>query len=208
MTEAAFTEVHTWRALLRDRAHLQDAIGYQEAEARLVQTYQPLIVPGLLQTADYAAAVFAMSPLGYSPQDTAAAVAGRINRQAVLHRGGRFEFLIGEAALRWRPGPNYLLIAQLERVVVLSTAKSISIGLVVSDDEAVTSLSHGFVIYEGESRADGYVAIETLHADITVAEPADVELYRQRWTQLGRMAVYDNELRNRLSATAAHLRRL
>jgi hypothetical protein len=37
LTEAAFTEIHRWRSLLRDRPHLQDQIGRREAAAGRVR---------------------------------------------------------------------------------------------------------------------------------------------------------------------------
>src|SRR5262245_37379524 len=50
LTEAAFTEVHTWRTALKTRAHLQGEINEREARARTVRTFQPSVIPGLLQT--------------------------------------------------------------------------------------------------------------------------------------------------------------
>src|SRR2546421_8046171 len=166
LTEAAFVELHSWRSLLRDRPHLQDDIGRREAAASPVHTFQPYIVPGLLQTADYAARVFSMFQIPYAEGDVAAAVAGRLNRQTALQRGGRFEFLVTESALRWCPIPRRLFVAQLERIHQVSTFESVSIGVIPLDTAAVAAIPPGFVIY-GEDD-DAYLTVETVHADVEV----------------------------------------
>src|SRR5215204_6065118 len=49
LTNQAYTEVQPWREALRGQGHLQDEIQEQEALATCVRTFQPAIVPGLLQ---------------------------------------------------------------------------------------------------------------------------------------------------------------
>jgi transcriptional regulator with XRE-family HTH domain len=85
--------------------HLQGVAARRDEEARLIRVWTPLIVPGLLNTAAYAREVIReMDPTG--EMDIAAAASARIERQQILYRGGRrFEFLVGEEALRWSPGP-------------------------------------------------------------------------------------------------------
>jgi len=173
----------------------------REAAASHVHTFQPYIVPGLLQTADYAARVFSMFQIPYAEGDVAAAVAGRLNRQTALQRGGRFEFLVTESALRWCPIPRRLFVAQLERIHQVSTFESVSIGVIPLDTAAVAAIPHGFVIY-GEDD-DAYVTVETVHADVEVTEPSDVALYQDQWTHLGRMAVFGDAARQFVAALAA-----
>ncbi len=189
LTEAAHAEFYSWRSLLTDRPHLQGEIGQREAAARRVRSFQPSIVPGLLQTPDYASGVFRMSALPYTRDDLAAAVTGRTNRYASLFgAGGEFEFLVTEAALRWRPGSIDVLLTQLERIAGL--AESIPIGVIAHDASASTAIPHGFVIYDGVTDDQTYVTVETIHADVVVVEPPDVSLYRDQWALLSRMAVF------------------
>lgn len=208
VTEAAFTEVHTWRAALTTRTHLQDEIQEREARALTSRTFQPSLVPGLLQTAEYARRVFSMSQLPYTEAAILEAVAGRVHRQLALYKKDRkFEFLITEAALRWRPGPTEMLLAQLDRVTSLSTLSNVSIGLIPHAAQAVVPTSHGFVIYDGpEGDFDAFVTIETIHANLTVNDPSDVELYRSRWSLLRQMAVFDDEARKFLATLGTDLR--
>lgn len=156
LTEAAFTEVHTWRTALQGRGHLQHEVHELERRARILRTFQPSVVPGLLQTAEYMRRVFALFHPPHDPDAIPAALAGRLERQLALYdTGRRFEFLITEAALRWRSGPHRLLIAQLDRVASLSTLENVSVGLIPHGVEATTFTSHGFLLIEPDGTDAG-----------------------------------------------------
>jgi hypothetical protein len=209
LTDAAYTEVHPYRAALQRRreGHLQDDIHELETLAQHMLVFQSSVVPGLLQTAAYARRVFSLFPLPYPEEDLAAAVAARLHRQLALYDDDkRFEFLITEAALRWRPGPAKLILAQLSRIESVSTLENVSIGLIPSSTEALTFMGHGFVLYEGGTAQDGYVTIEAVHADVEVRSPADVDLYRGRWTLLRQMALFDDEAQRFLAELATDIR--
>jgi transcriptional regulator with XRE-family HTH domain len=117
MAEAALTEVETWRIALRHGLpNLQTDVRALEANARRISNFQPSLVPGLLQTAEYARRVFTLADV-VGGQDYAGAVAARMSRQEILFdEDRRFEFLVTEGALRWRLGPPKLLLTQLDRV--------------------------------------------------------------------------------------------
>lgn len=205
LTEAAFTEVHTWRAALQRQPHLQGEIQEWEARAQTSRTFQPSVVPGLLQTAEYARRTFQMSPVPYAQADIAAAVAGRLERQLSLFRDDkRFNFLITEAALRWCPGPSKLMIPQLDRIASLSTLDNVSIGLIPHRGQALTFMSHSFVIYDHQNDdLDTFVEVETIHANLIINDPGDVALYENRWSLLSQMAILDGQVRQLLAALAA-----
>jgi transcriptional regulator with XRE-family HTH domain len=209
LAEAAFTE---------SRLHLQDQIADLENQAALVRTFQPALVPGLLQTAQYARRVFALFDPPYSASDIPAVVASRLDRQLALFDEGRsFEFLITEAALRWRPGPPSLLRGQLDRIASLGSLSNVTIGLIPLAVEATVSTVHSFVIFESlrdepgeQERAlpdapGGFVTVETAHANLTVKDPKTVALYRRRWTLLADMAIYDEAARAFLESISCSL---
>lgn len=206
LTGNAHLEAHSWAAALHGRKHLQHEIGGWEADATLVRTYQPSVVPGLLQTADYARRVFSLFSQGYDQDALAAAVTGRMDRQLALYKPEKkFEFIVTEAALRWRPGPPDVLIAQLDRLVSISTLDNISFGLVPLDREALTTYSHGFVIYEGDGEA--VVSLEMIHGPLTVDSVDGVEPYRQRWSLLQEMSLFGEDARELLAGLIGRTRR-
>ncbi|HSV66727.1 MAG TPA: helix-turn-helix transcriptional regulator [Mycobacteriales bacterium] len=198
LTESAFAEVQAWRAVVPDRAGLQSQIQEHEAAARTVRVFQPFLVPGLLQTAEYARRVFGFFHLPYDEGDLARAVAGRIDRQLALYEEDRqFAFLITEAALRWRPGPPRILRAQLDRIASLATLSNVSIGFIPSDIEASMVITPGFDILRDQD-SEVIVTIETMHANLVVADPGHVAEYEQAWSGLSRMAVFGHEARQLL----------
>ena len=56
-----------------------------EAEATTLRWWEPLVIPGLLQTEDYARAIFVAEP-GADPDIIDEHVTGRMERQAILDR--------------------------------------------------------------------------------------------------------------------------
>ncbi|RBQ20109.1 XRE family transcriptional regulator [Spongiactinospora rosea] len=207
LTESAFTEIHTWRAALQRQPHLQDDIREQEDQAKLVRVFQPTLVPGLLQTAEYARRVFLLFDPPYSEGDLAMAVAARLQRQLALYQENRrFEFLVTEAALRCRPGPVKLLLAQLDRVSSLSTLENVSIGLIPHNREAVVCPAHGFTVYIGdESVEDTFVQVETTHVRLNANAAEDVAIYERQWNLLAGTAIYQDEAREFLAALRAEI---
>ena len=210
LTDAVYTEVHPWDAALREQVHLQDEIQEIENRAGAVLIYEPTVVPGLLQTAEYARRLFTMFEPAYAKPDIPAVVAGRLNRQAALFDPDRrFSFLITEGALRWRLGPAHVLLPQLDRIASLSTLDNISIGLIPHAAPARTHSPHGFVIFESiDHDGDALVMVDTVHANLTVNDPLHVALYRRQWSLLGEMAVFGDAARELLAAIAADIRLL
>lgn len=205
LIEAAYNEVHPWGSVLR-RGSLQESVQDQESTATRISVFQPSVVPGLLQTAEYARRVIAMFHRQYSEADPAAEIASRLHRQLALYEADRhFDFLVTEAALRWRPGSVRLQLAQLDRIASISTLENVSIGLIPLSSEATTLITHGFVLYEGEEQ-DSWVDVETIHADMKVAAPEHMEIYRSRWSLLRQMALFDDDAQEFLSRIVADLR--
>jgi len=210
LTEAAYTEVHNWGSMLRDRPHIQGDIQDLERRARKILTFQPSVVPGLLQTAEYARRVFTMFQPPYLEQEIPEVLGARLDRQTALFGDRqRFDFLITEAALRWRPGPPALLQAQLDRISSLSTLDTVSVGVIPLSAEAVTNTSHGFVLFEmaEHDESDAMVLVETIHANLTVNDPESIALYRTRWSLLMQMALSGDEARAFLAVVASNLRK-
>src|SRR5437764_4153673 len=209
LAEAALTEVERWRTALRHGLpHIQAEVRALEANARRISNFQPSLVPGLLQTAEYARRVFTLADV-VGGQDYASAVAARVSRQEILFdEDRRFEFLVTEGALRWRPGPPKLLLAQLDRVGSVATLSNVSIGLIPQGVEATAVASHGFVIYgDREDDEEPFVRVEVIHGELTVSDPEDVAIYRERFSRLGSAAVFGEDARTLLAKIADGLRR-
>ncbi|HEV3291018.1 MAG TPA: DUF5753 domain-containing protein, partial [Streptosporangiaceae bacterium] len=84
-------------------------------------TYQAQIVPGLLQTPDYARAIAGTDPRYDSDsQRDRAVTAAAVRQEAVLGRAQQVSVVIGEAALRQVCGGPEVMAAQLTRLAELA----------------------------------------------------------------------------------------
>jgi transcriptional regulator with XRE-family HTH domain len=211
-TEAALTELRSWQEELRSGlASKQQRIARTEQAASSVRVYT-IVVPGLLQTAEYARRVFT-SGEGLDPgvvRDIPAAVTARLERQQALYQPGKhFEFVIPEAALRWRPGPDgaRVLAAQIDRVAALSTLESVTFGIIPWTADAYALAPNEFVIVGDPARdEDVEVVIETVTREIHIRDAAQIAVYVDLWQRLCADAVFGDEARALLSALIMELR--
>jgi hypothetical protein len=147
-----------------------------------VQVFQPSMIPGLLQTADYARRMLTEAFPGTTTHD----IQARMDRQSILYdESKRFDFLITEGALRWRPA-GVSMAPQIDRLNSMATLPNVAI-LVVPLGADSPPILHPFVVWhlEGET----LVSVETYSAELWVHEAADVARYRHMWERLSAGAV-------------------
>jgi transcriptional regulator with XRE-family HTH domain len=168
-------EYATWRRQYRSGlAPRQKAGVVLEHSTTRLRALETAIVPGLLQTADYARHVFhGLSELHRSPDDVEEAVRSRMRRQeALYHPERQFKFLVTEAALRARLCPPAVLRAQLDRLMVLSGMENVELSVIPADAPLLKATSHGFWIFD-----DSLVLIETINAELAIRDREDIALY-------------------------------
>ncbi|MFD0856581.1 helix-turn-helix domain-containing protein [Actinomadura adrarensis] len=137
-----------------------------ESDAGELETWQPLVVPGLLQIEGYARAFL----------ETDEAVAARIARQDIITRADPapvdFVALLGEAVLEYQVGSPEVMREQLEHLLALSERPNITIQLVRNDGKPVAA-GGGFVVATMEDRSE-VSHIDTSIRGITSDDPADL----------------------------------
>lgn len=125
----------------------QDPLNMAELEEKAValRTYQPLLIPGLFQTAAYARVIFGTPGLGFDRIEEA--LEFRMERQRVLTRGEppAVHAVIHEAALRMRFGPTGVLRDQLLHLIELARLPHITMQIYPFTSRALPALSSGFV---------------------------------------------------------------
>lgn len=191
LAEAAGSEAVPWRASMgRGLAQLQRDARETELGAATILSFQPVLVPGLLQVPEYARRIFAAGNPEHGPADVAAAVAARMDRQLVLYEGTtRVDFVMSEAALRWRVGSPNVMLAQLDRIVALAGLETVTVGLIPLDTQVDTWHEHGFDLVDGRAEDDPVVHVETQTSQVTTIDPVEVAFYRDAFARLREAAL-------------------
>lgn len=199
-TEGLLASLHTlevqhaeWQRILRTglKPRQQELIEWDQ-RTRLFRAFEATVVPGLLQTAEYARARFAEGIRRLKlPNDINEAVAARVQRQEILYRPDkRFHFVLTEAALRFRLCPPEVMLGQLDRLVSLSQLPNVRFGIIEFETQYATSPWHGFWLYDSER-----VLIETFSASLDLRQPQEIELYETVFEQLAAVASYGRAAR-------------
>lgn len=187
LAEAAHGETRSWADLLDGREHLQDRPRDLNAGASLIRTFQPTVVPGLLQTAAYARRI-----LELGRTDVAAALVARLENQQILHEPGRrFEFLVAENVLGWSPGPGALL-GQLDHLASLATLGSVDVAIVPAGTAAGPAW-HNFVWRRPVDGGPPSVSTELVHGAQEITDPRSVAVYERLWGRLRKVAVIGDD---------------
>jgi transcriptional regulator with XRE-family HTH domain len=161
-------------------------------QTKVFRIYEHNVIPGLFQTMEYSAAMlsFWIRFLGV-PNDVDEAVAVRVERQQVLHRGGkRFVILLEEQALRTWFGTAQTQAGQLGRLLELMSMPNVSLGIIPLMTERQAVGSAGFWIFD-----DDLVALETPTASIEVVQPEEINMYARMFESLKVAAVYGRDAR-------------
>jgi len=198
--------------LQQGATHRQRQIGSMERAATIIRDVQIAIVPGLLQTAEYTRRQAGLSAALYPElaADLPARLVAWAERKEVLYEPGRrFEFVITEAALRWRPGPTdatHVLIAQLRHLASVSTLDGVRLGVVPWRTPMRSCPEHGFILYgEPGVDTDQWVHTNTKTTSTEFRDPDEVAVYRRMWELLCADAVFDDDARAELERIAAEL---
>ncbi|MFF7198268.1 helix-turn-helix domain-containing protein [Streptomyces sp. NPDC008079] len=153
------TRLEDWSRQGRKRGpwtEYRDTVGPTAADiadaeeiAASIQTYQPLVVPGILQTADYSAAVLrAAEEIDFkdSPYDIEDMIQLRERRKQVLKRTPALAIwaVIGEAAIMNAVGGEDVLKEQVEHLLRLSGRGNISIQILPINCGAHVGLNGAF----------------------------------------------------------------
>ena len=195
------TQYQSWqRRLATGHRRAQREARAEEEAATVVRAYEPVVVPGMLQTPDYARHVIASgADLHQSPKDVEDAVRERMRRQDLLYERGRsFQFIIWEGALRAMVCPREAMASQLDRLTGMIGLDTVTLGIIPFSAALPLSLRHGFWIHD-----EAYVTVETINAGMWLDDAADVALYLRAWRKYDLVAVYGDGA-HRLIGQARH----
>jgi transcriptional regulator with XRE-family HTH domain len=144
-----------------------------EAECVVLRLYEPLLVPGVLQTEDYMRAVFETHP-GVTPELVDERTAGRLARQGVLTRESppRVWVILDQYVLKREVGKRKTMAGQLRHLIDVARRPNVTVQVIT--DTTHCGLSGAF--YLAETKSGQRVAYLETSADGSTAEDPDTVL--------------------------------
>jgi hypothetical protein len=197
------TQFVEWRRIMRSgtrRRQQASASAYERA--RLFRIYEPAVVPGLLQTREYAVAVLSsFIDFVRVPDDAEEGATARLERQRVLTHGDRrFHMVLGQQALHTNVGGAEVMAGQLEHLLAALRLPRMRLGIIPFDAPYRVPLNNGFWILD-----ETLVQFDTYSAELSLVRLDEIALYGRAFERLAALAVYGAEARAILTRTLGRL---
>jgi hypothetical protein len=167
-----------------------------ETTASAIHTFELALIPGLLQTEDYARAVIANSLTPENAIETR--VRARKDRQALLRREypPNCLFYIHENAFRLPVGGDAVMNDQLLHLVFASTRPHIKIRVVPSAAGPVPGMGCSYALMEYAKDNKPVVRTANAVATVFLDGPAEVRVHRELLTGLAGAALDETQSRD------------
>lgn len=173
------------------------------ADATLVRNFEVGVVPGLLQTADYARVRLAEDVGSDRIPDEALEdnLLRRLQRQQVLYDSTkRFQFVVTESVLRMLLCPVEVMRGQLDRLATLIGMGNVDLGIIPTGALMPVAPLHGFVMF------DDSITIATWAEEQLLQTPADANRFRGIFNRLSGIARHGEGARQIILDALTHLR--
>lgn len=174
---------------------------YRESTADSLVNYQPLLIPGLLQTEEYARSRIQRDPQR-SDKNVETRVRARVARQSVLHRPNpaRFTFFVHENALRLVVGSLAIMHEQLLQVTLLSALPHVRLHVVPAGEDSVFGAPFVLMSY---AKHDPVVSVDGQGTTLFLEDAGYVAGYRETVPDIAAVAMNEGQSRE-FVATLAH----
>ncbi|MFF5101681.1 helix-turn-helix domain-containing protein [Streptomyces sp. NPDC000134] len=190
-----------WRNLRELR---RKGLGTRQAELKALEAssahmryFLLSMVTGLLATPEYIRA-----SLAHSPADTSKAIAGKLERQAVLYdTSKRFTFILTEQAVRWPVVPPLALAEQIDRLSSLSHLPNVDIAVIPTGTPTPRNPLNTFTIYD-----TSLVTIETSAGSLVLRDDRDIQGYLHEFWGYERSSLHGEDARAKLTEWSAACR--
>jgi transcriptional regulator with XRE-family HTH domain len=195
-TDSMYAE---WRRLhLTGMCRAQESWDSVFERTRLMRAYCSAVVPGLLQTPQYASALMsAITAFQGTPNDVTDAVTARMKRNQILYQPShQFAIVIEEAVLHYQIGGAAVMTGQLDHLLRAMSLPSVSLGIIpfTAEHRPMWTLE-AFTCFD-----DQRAYVELLTAQVTITVPGEVRLYLNAFAQLSALAVTGEHARALIKA--------
>jgi len=174
-----------------------------EAEASSVRNYEPLMVPGLLETEAYARAVVSAA-LVEDPAEIERRIAVRMERQRRLSGPGALDLwvVLDEAALQRPVGGPPVMAAQLRKLEEMATQPNVTIQVLPFDSGAYLGMGNPLAILSFPDPEDSDVVfLENMGSELYVEHPDQVRRYVQIFDHLRAAALGPEKSLEKINST-------
>jgi transcriptional regulator with XRE-family HTH domain len=179
-----------------------------ESDAARMYDFQPSVVPGLLQTEDYARAILRNAPHAGRGEDIDLQVALRMRRQAILDQPGppHVHVVLGESVLWMQVGGPAVMRAQLLRLAGLAARPGLTLQVLPLCSAAHAQPAGPFTMLEFADPADPtMVYLEHLTGSLLLEDEEEVQRYRAMFDHLRADALGPGPSADLIARTAAGL---
>jgi len=179
-----------------------------EAEASAISAYQAEIVPGLLQTRRYAAALHRAELMNATEEEIERHVAVRMERQARLAEpdAPKLWVVLNEAVLRRAIGERAVMHEQLLKLAEVAGAPNITLQVLPFSAGAHASMDSAFSILSFNPPTDGEIVyFEHPTCSLYLEKPGEVARYRLVYEHLRAASLSLDESRRLLARGAEDL---
>lgn len=179
-----------------------------EAEASSIRTYQPELVPGLLQTEGYARAVIGAYRPGDAAEELGRRVEVRMTRQQILDRDDppRFRVVLNEGAVRRVVGGRETMRDQLRKLAAERERSTVTIQVLPFTAGEHPAMSGPFSILDFAEPGDlGVVNLENMASTLSLETADDLRRYGVAFDFLQAAALGPRESRDMLMVLAEEM---
>jgi transcriptional regulator with XRE-family HTH domain len=184
----------------------QGSIASLEVVTKRIRQYQPVLVPGLLQTYEYAKTVAAAA----GATDPTAIAAARMQRQDLL-RGKdapTFDVVLDARALLGRVGPVDVLRDQILHLAERAQQGTVNLNVIPLGTEYNVVSAVGFTIFDFRFEdSPSVVWIEPPAGDVYFSAPSDVEQHETLFSRLQGVALSTEDSVSYLPTLVAEVER-
>ncbi|MGJ6967466.1 helix-turn-helix domain-containing protein [Streptosporangium sp. G11] len=158
-----------------------------EAEASSLRNYEPELVHGLLQTEDYARAVYQAARMTDAPNEIERHVGLRMARQDVITRSEQpmnLWAIVNEAALRRRVGGAHVMQKQLRHLADISAQPNVTLQVLPYEIGAHAAMLGSFAILSFSEGTGEVAYLEYVTGSLYLEKPEELRAYTLTYDHL------------------------
>ena len=174
-----------------------------ESDSTYIRSWEPSLIPGLLQTPEYAESVISSGPNFIAPERITELVKVRQERQRRIEEGGvHFTAIIWEPAITSLRHDPAVCTGQLRRLLDAGQRQNVTVQILPTSASRAAGMSGAFVAFSfGVEPHVEAVTVDTVANTTVVEVPEDLAAYANTFDQLRSAAMSPEE-------SAEHIRQI